>query len=69
MATNKQVNYDGIDIDAYNRWTQEFRVSSRYTAPLVPQERHYFDASVYNLSKKKPVTFYYKIVTIVKSIF
>jgi hypothetical protein len=68
MAT-RNVNYDGIDMDAYNRWTEEFKVSSRYVQPRINLDRHYFDASVFALTRKKPVTFYYKIVTIVKSIF
>ena len=68
MATTA-VNYEGLDIEAYNRWMAEFNVSSRYTKPLPPQERHYFDSSIYAAPKKKTVTFYYKFVRIVKSIF
>lgn len=68
MAT-KTVNHECADNDAYNKWMAEFNVSSRYVKPLPPQERHHFDSSVYFVSKKKPVTFFYKFVTIVKSIF
>jgi hypothetical protein len=68
MAT-RNVNYNGIDMDAYNRWTAEFNVSSRYVCPSIHQDRHYFDASVYAESTKKVDTFYYKFVRIVKSIF
>lgn len=68
MAT-RTVNYEGLDIDAFNRWAEEFKVSSRYIEPRMPQGRHYFDASVYVLNRERPVTFFYKFVRIVKSIF
>jgi hypothetical protein len=67
MAT-ATVNHEGLDIEAYNRWMAEFNVSSRYVKPMANRERHYFDASLYGMRKKKSVTFYYKIVSIVKSI-
>lgn len=62
----ERVNHE--DVEAYNRWTQEFNVSSRYVKP-VKIDSHYFDVSVYVASRKKSDTFYYKFVRIVKSIF
>lgn len=56
------------DVEAYNRWTQEFKVSSRYVKP-VQIDSHYFDVSVYMSNRKKSDTFYYKFIRIVKSIF
>lgn len=67
MAKTTETIFTGKELEDFNRWTEEFGVSSRYIKPIDNQERHYFDSRFFHIERKS-VTFYHKFVTIVKNI-
>lgn len=69
MKKNVNTGLSGAELERFNRWSEEFKVSSRYCEPLGMQDRHHFDTRFYDIKNRKPVTFYLKFMTIVKSIF